>query len=84
MHFQFLSNRNIYYVIELPFVFGDILILCYLFKQKDSIFNNYNHYILFFTISYSQFLNLYLISPKYIKSYARLQIFHLSQYSVLL
>ena len=35
--FNFLSNRNIYYVIELPFVFGDILIICYLFKQKDSI-----------------------------------------------
>ena len=63
--FSMLSNGNCDYVTELYFVFGDIVNLCCLLEQKGSIL--INHYILFAN-SYSQFLNLYFISPQNIKS----------------
>ena len=42
------SNENFDYVTELSFVFGDILILCYILMQKDSILI-INHYIFFYS-----------------------------------
>ena len=42
------SNENFDYVTELSFVFGDILIFCYILMQKDSILI-INHYIFFYS-----------------------------------